>query len=101
GPANRAPPTDGGGMVTIQTTGAGTLQKASARSKIDVAGDRTAGAIRIFAGGTVTIDGKLLADGISGSASAGTIMIDAGGDVITHFDALISAAGTTLGVNGA
>jgi len=98
---NRPPPGDRGGLVTIATTGAVTLQGAT--GSIDASGDSGGGMIVITAGGSVTVFGKLLAKGLIGSAGpgwGGEIRIVADGDILTHLDSQISATGERSGGGG-
>ncbi len=83
-----------GGMITIQTTGDINIQLSGALiGKIDVGGYGQGGAIQLTAGGTVTIAGWLLADGLLASSDGGYLEIDAGGDIITTSTSTLSAAG--------
>ncbi len=78
-----AAPDDRGGMIRIETTGNVTLEQASSDGRIDVSGTVGVGAIRIFAGGTVTVAGRLNADKLSPIAAGGVIFVDAGADLVT------------------
>jgi cysteine-rich repeat protein len=96
-----APATTNGGTISIQTTGDVNVQKSgSIRARIDVSGDDQAGTIEILAGGTVTIAGRLNADGSTSAGSGGAITIRAGGDVIVPATSIISSTGGSLGVGG-
>ena len=94
---DQAAPNDRGGFVTIQTTGNVTLQKASQLGRIDVSGTVGTGTVRIIAGGTVTIAGKLIGNNIGPTAGGGTIIIKAGGDIITQPGSILQAIGSSGG----
>ena len=96
-----SPPGSIGGMIQIFTTGAVTLQKAgTAKGVIDVSGNAQAGTILIEAGGTVTLQGKLLAQQLASWGSGGNIQVHAGGDFIAAAQSNLAAGGGTLGYGG-
>src|SRR5882724_4952815 len=83
GRGDQAPPGDRGGMMMIQVSGAVALQKGGAgNGVIDVSANAQSGTIVIQAGGSVTLDGKLLALNLTTSGAGGTITVRAGGDFI-------------------
>ena len=96
-----SPPGSIGGMMSIYTTGAVTLQRAgSAKGVIDVSGNARAGSILIDAGGSVTLQGKLLAQQLASWGSGGNIMVRAGGDFIAAAQSNLAAGGGTLSWGG-
>ena len=96
-----SPPGSIGGMIQIFTTGAVTLQKSgSAKGVIDVSGNARAGTILIEAGGTVTLQGKMLAQQLASWGSGGNILVRTGGDFIAASQSNLAAGGGTLGYGG-
>jgi hypothetical protein len=95
-------PGDQGGSITINTTGAVTLQKTTSAGRIDVSATTAAGTITINAGGSVTIAGALNADRLTNypTGDGGTIQISAGGDIIGQAGSLISTYGGDQAPNG-
>ncbi len=90
-----------GGAITIQTTGDININLSGALiGKIDVGGYGQGGTIQLTAGGSVTIAGYLLANGLLLSSDGGYIEIDAGGDITTMSTSNVSAAGGSLAPNG-
>jgi hypothetical protein len=95
------PPTNRGGMVTIQTTGAMTIEKSgTAVGEIDVSGSAQGGTVRIEAGGTVTIAGRLQADNTSVIGAGGNVVIRSGLDIVTLPGSTLSARGGTQAFGG-
>ena len=96
-----APAPTTGGQISIQTTGDVNIQKSGVtRGRIDVSGSDQAGTIEIIAGGTVTIAGRLNADGSTSAGGGGNITIRAGADIITPAGNIISCTGGTIGAGG-
>jgi cysteine-rich repeat protein len=96
-----APATLTGGTISIQTTGNVNIQKSGTiRGRIDVSGNDEAGTIEILAGGTVTLGGRLNADGLTSDGSGGAMTIRAGGDIIVPTSSIISSTGGAFGVGG-
>ncbi|MFQ5665255.1 MAG: hypothetical protein ACE5I7_02370 [Candidatus Binatia bacterium] len=89
-----APPGDSGGTITVEASGAVTLEKGGVfKKRIDVSGRDEAGTIDITAGGSVTIGGKLAASNLSVLGSGGTITIRAASDITSLEASSISATG--------
>jgi cysteine-rich repeat protein len=90
-----------GGMIALNTTGTVLLQKVgSARGTIDVSGNSRAGVIQIDAGGTVTLQGKMLAQQLTTSGSGGSIQVRTTGDFISNAASTLSASGGVAGSAG-
>ncbi len=102
GRGNGTPPaTLTGGTISIQTTGDVNIQKSGLiRGRIDVSGNDQAGTIEILAGGTVTLAGRLNADGLTSAGSGGAMTVRAGGDIIVPPGSIISSTGGSLGISG-
>lgn len=96
-----APAPTTGGQISIRTTGDVNIQRSgTTRGRIDVSGTDQAGTIEIIAGGTVTIAGRLNADGSTSGGGGGNITIRAGVDIITPAGNIISCTGGTIGAGG-
>ena len=89
-----------GGSITIRTTGAIAVQKATANGQILVSGVLGAGTILLDAGQSITIAGKLLADNLSQDTEGGIVLLRAGVDITTASTAVISAAGGSNSFGG-
>lgn len=94
-------PLSRGGMITIETTGAVTLEKGSSRSgTIDVSANDQGGVVLIRADGTVTIAGRVTSDQLTTSGAGGTVAIRARGDIVTLAGSTLSATGGIGGGGG-
>jgi len=91
-----------GGMIDITTSGAVTVQiSGTATDGINVSGRDGAGTIDITSGGSVTIAGQLVADGLSSEGDGGTIRITATGNIQSLAKSTLSArAGRDAGDSG-
>jgi cysteine-rich repeat protein len=96
------PPGNRGGMITIQATGAVTVQKGIGTKGINVSANETAGVISIVAGGTVTVAGSLVASQLLTStvADGGSISIQSDGDIVSQVGSIISATGGSQAAAG-
>lgn len=93
------PPNDTGGALTIQTTGAVTVDSGLNTGRIDVSGANVAGSVTITAGTTLTVKGRILADSL-GTADGGYIDLTSGGDIVTDPTSELSAVGAGGGSGG-
>jgi cysteine-rich repeat protein len=94
------PPRDRGGLLTITTTGAVNLQKASFKGVIDVSGNVRGGTVNIIAGGAITISGDILSTTSPPRAGNGVISLRSGGDITTGTLSTLSAQGGDFSTGG-
>lgn len=95
------PPTDTGGMVTVETTGTvTTLSGGGLQGRIDVSGRTNGGVVTINAGDNVSVGAKIDAGQIPNAAQAGggTIRINSLKGIIVSAD--VDVAGGTQSVGG-
>ena len=95
-------PTSMGGMITIQTSGAVTVQKSGSGKGINVSGNDQAGTVVINAAGSITVAGTINASQIAGASDAtgGTIQLNAGGNITIPLGSNVSATGGIQSTGG-
>lgn len=80
-----------GGSIRIVTSGDVVIDRAPNAGRIDVSGRADGGLLRIQAGGSVTLRGRLGADGLSNDGGSGSIAIDSNGGIVSTAASEISA----------
>jgi len=95
-------PTSMGGMITIQTSGAVTVQKSASGKGINVSGNDQAGTAVINAAGSINVAGTINASQLPGASGAtgGTIQLNAGGDITIPLGSNVSATGGIQSTGG-
>jgi hypothetical protein len=79
-----------GGMLMIETTGNFAV---GAGGRINVTGSKAGGNVVARVGGSVSIDGKVQADGLNAQADGGVIDISANGDITASTTSTLGAQG--------
>jgi len=95
------PPRDRGGSITITTTGAVNIQRASFKGVIDVSGNVRGGTVIINAGGSISVSGDIISNNITTSGGNGIISLrSTGGDITSGTTSTISAQGGDFSTGG-
>ena len=91
-----------GANVTVTTTGDIRLEKGGleSRSRIELPGTVSGGAIQFTAGGNIVVDGELRVNGFAADAPGGAIDLDAVGDITIGALAPASLAGGLAELGG-
>jgi hypothetical protein len=82
-----------GPIVCIETTGDVHVQRGVGRGVIDVSADELGGCLDIDAGGSVIVDGDLMANQTGIGGNGGEILVTAGGMFTSSVSSVISASG--------